>query len=432
MAAFVAEHGEAGVRSIDTAAGNLANAKLALPQVEAELAAEAKATAAAEAKAAEAAAAKSAADAEDNAAATTKAAAGKTAAEDAAKVKAAAEKKAAAAAAKAKAAADKKAAEVAAKAKAAADKKAVADAKAKAAVDKKAAGVAAKAKEAAEKAAADAKARAENVSGMTEDEFIAEYRRGNPYTRYNKKQLKELYGESRYVIHPRSKLLNDVNAGKFGPPQDRADYVRDTTNQPVTDHIPRDQLNPDVETKARALAAERQERLTAAKQSRGRSATSVKDESEAAKELRLEMESRIENEALQQARLASKELGEDAAEEFGKRFEGGGRAKHKGRGAGDFDFSYTGAAADDAVVLEAKGGESGLGTRYAIDGETRVEQGTRAYAEAVIEDIRPRDPVRAASLSKALKTGKLKYYVVRQTVDATGALGPIQIQEFKL
>jgi hypothetical protein len=34
----------------------------------------------------------------------------------------------------------------------------------------------------------------------------------------------------------------------------------------------------------------------------------------------------------------------------------------------------------EAIALEAKGGESGLGTRYAADGVTRVEQGTAEYA----------------------------------------------------
>lgn len=104
----------------------------------------------------------------------------------------------------------------------------------------------------------------------------------------------------------------------------------------------------------------------------------------------------------------------------------------KGNGARDFDFTYEGPGSDEAVILEAKGGDSALGTRFGSDGVTRVEQGTKAYVEAVIKDIAVHDEVRASRLQQALELGKLRYFEVRQGFTSTGELAAIEIKEFKL
>jgi hypothetical protein len=246
---------------------------------------------------------------------------------------------------------------------------------------------------------------------MTKDEFVAAYQRENPRTQYSKAELEGFYDEGHYVINKDTGLLNDVDAGKFGAPKDRADYVRDAEGEPITETIARNKVPAKLEAKAEALAKERSASLERAKRARSE---------------------RGRNSALEDARGASKNLGEDAAEHFGKRFETDGRKMTKGNGARDFDFTYEGPGSEEAVVLEAKGGESGLGTRFGADGVTRVEQGTKGYVEAVIRDIAVHDEARANRLQEALETGKLKYFVVRQGFTSTGALAPIEIMEFKL
>lgn len=223
-----------------------------------------------------------------------------------------------------------------------------------------------------------------------------------------------------------------MNAGKYGPPSVRADYVRDGAGVPIRETKPRDTLPADFETNAKHGADQRRTSLNTAKEARDAAAVTIENEAQEVTDARVAAAVKTENEAMQQARLASKELGEDAAELFGKQFETDGRKKTKGKGAGDFDFSYTGGSTDEVIVLEAKGGESGLGTRFAEDGITRAEQGTDAYARAVIRDIEDRDEPRARQLVKALKAGKLGYFLVRQGFTNTGELSVIEIMEFKL
>jgi hypothetical protein len=253
-------------------------------------------------------------------------------------------------------------------------------------------------------------------SGMSREEFVAEYRRRNPRTKFSEEELRKIYDEGRYVINERSGLLNDVEAGKFELPNVRAKYVTNQAGEVVSETIAREKLPAALEEKGQKLAQQRQANLKLAEQAE-------KEGNLAAR-----------NEAMQEARVASRKLGEDAAKEFGKRFEGPGVKVTEGGGARDFDLTYTGMgpAADEAVILEAKGGASDLGTRFGVDGVTRVEQGTEEYLRAVIKDIASKDEARAEKLLEALEAKKLKYFEVRQGVTPTGELAPIEIKEFSL
>ncbi|MEQ1564937.1 MAG: hypothetical protein ABMA64_04815, partial [Myxococcota bacterium] len=66
------------------------------------------------------------------------------------------------------------------------------------------------------------------------------------------------------------------------------------------------------------------------------------------------------------------------------------------------------------VVVECKGGEAQLGSRGSSDGSLHVQQGSRAYLEAVIDDIAKRDPASAQRLADALEAGKVRAVSVRQ------------------
>ncbi|MFN8444200.1 MAG: hypothetical protein U0175_25685 [Caldilineaceae bacterium] len=132
--------------------------------------------------------------------------------------------------------------------------------------------------------------------------------------------------------------------------------------------------------------------------------------------------------------------------------EAAGRAFAAQRGAGNqLESPRTGANALDQVfempnppplllIVEAKGGGSTLGTRTGVGSAAgkRVQQGTRAYLESLVEFMdQPNRPASerllAARIRQALATpGGIEYVEVRQPLGDNGELQAMQVNKFNI
>lgn len=106
------------------------------------------------------------------------------------------------------------------------------------------------------------------------------------------------------------------------------------------------------------------------------------------------------------------------------------------RGAGLPDVVYRDRKTGRLLIIEAKGGESGLGVRLGRDRTSIVEQGTRAYLESLAHAMRKNPATQALGeeILKALAVpGGIDYRVVRQPFDpATGRPLAPEIGRFEL
>jgi len=142
----------------------------------------------------------------------------------------------------------------------------------------------------------------------------------------------------------------------------------------------------------------------------------------------------------------------DAAEQMGSaaaRAYMGTSAKYKGfteldttiDGANTLDHIYV--RGDEVIVVEAKGGNSGLGWRQNADGTKMVQQGTPEYLEAIMKQMKRRGQTPDADdtldvdedhaflkVQQAYLTGKLRYVVVSQAADEHGNLADIDSKEY--
>ena len=252
-----------------------------------------------------------------------------------------------------------------------------------------------------------------NPSGMTKDEFVARYKELNPTTKYSEEELEAIYDQNRYVINERTGLLNDTEAGKYGLPENRAQYVETEAGETAVQEIEQEAVPAEIAKETEVAAAQRQQSLEAA-----RAAEEAGDEAAA-------------NAARQQAREASEELGKQAGLAYGEDLKAQGYDRvMTGEGARTFDQVYV-RPPDEVVILETKGGTSGLGTRFG-EGSARVEQGTSEYIGAVTGDLEKTNAALADQIRAALEDGKLRYLEVRQPFTAEGALEAIEVKEFAL
>jgi len=141
---------------------------------------------------------------------------------------------------------------------------------------------------------------------------------------------------------------------------------------------------------------------------------------------------------------ASRELGEMAGEAFVDRQFPGAEKIYPADGApsrsGDFDQVWK--AKDEhgrevLVVVEAKGGSSGLGQRELADG-TKAQQGSAAYFDRIVEIMRqsPSGAKAADEISWHRTWDTVRYFEVRAPLkeDSKGQaqLQPLQSREFDL
>jgi hypothetical protein len=142
----------------------------------------------------------------------------------------------------------------------------------------------------------------------------------------------------------------------------------------------------------------------------------------------------------------SEHLGEEGAERWMRATYGSSAEKVFGdiasRGvAGEFDqlWRVRGGAPDGGdlfLVIEAKGGSAGLGTRRVA--EQVVQQGTRAYFDDILRSMRTSgrmDPDLAVELSEAMGRDALRYLDVRTPIRTRGgapALSDITVREFDI
>jgi Flp pilus assembly pilin Flp len=108
------------------------------------------------------------------------------------------------------------------------------------------------------------------------------------------------------------------------------------------------------------------------------------------------------------------------------------------RGANNFDLVLYNNVTHEVVIIEAKGGDSGLGTRWGAGGPgtDRVEQGTKEYIEAVAGAMA--DQGLADDIRDAMQAKNLRYMLVRQPFeDGTcnppkGKASDLEINEFDM
>lgn len=89
-----------------------------------------------------------------------------------------------------------------------------------------------------------------------------------------------------------------------------------------------------------------------------------------------------------------------------------------------FDYVYS--RGEDVVVIDT------LAADQQLDGLADAAAGTRCYVERMIANMRTHAPNAAASVEAALRTGRLRYFEVRQSLDDDGDLGEIEIRQFVL
>jgi Flp pilus assembly pilin Flp len=97
-----------------------------------------------------------------------------------------------------------------------------------------------------------------------------------------------------------------------------------------------------------------------------------------------------------------------------------------------FDRTCVNPGTGAVVIVEAKGGNSSLGTRLGEDGVTPVKQGTPEYVDAVLADLKISDPVLYGKIKAARDSGDLRYVRVNQKFDDKGNPKPAQVREFEL
>ena len=131
--------------------------------------------------------------------------------------------------------------------------------------------------------------------------------------------------------------------------------------------------------------------------------------------------------------LQSEKAGDKAAEGFtDNNFPAPTWQCSSASGSRVFDRTCVNAGTGQAVIVEAKGGNSSLGTRLGADGVTPVKQGTPEYVDAVLSDLRISNPTLYAQLKAARDSGDLRYFRVNQKFDAKGDPKPAQVREFEM
>jgi hypothetical protein len=130
----------------------------------------------------------------------------------------------------------------------------------------------------------------------------------------------------------------------------------------------------------------------------------------------------------------SEMLGERAAETYVKgQFPGIGPPVYRGSGAGRFDLIYKWKDAggnDIFIVVEAKGGSSGLGTRQLATGVT-AEQGTGEYLDDIAQAMVGRRETLGVDLQLAKAQGRVKYLKVQAPINSDpGAI--VRVGEFDI
>jgi hypothetical protein len=95
-----------------------------------------------------------------------------------------------------------------------------------------------------------------------------------------------------------------------------------------------------------------------------------------------------------------------------------------------FDLVYQ-KEPDDVVLVDTLAADE-TSEGFQADGGAIVRPGTRPYVAAAADRLKAKLPDLAASIQSALAAGKLRYYEVRQPIDAQGKLETIQIRQFKL
>jgi hypothetical protein len=138
---------------------------------------------------------------------------------------------------------------------------------------------------------------------------------------------------------------------------------------------------------------------------------------------------------MENLRTASQTLGEQAGKEYGDKVlkaQGFEPVKLPAGEANNFDQVYYNPKTGEVVVVECKGATSGLGDRFAKDGKTRVQQGTEAYLYAVIAKLKGSEAYDLLRDAFRRKQKGMRYMVVRQPVNADGALGVVDVKEFNV
>jgi hypothetical protein len=143
---------------------------------------------------------------------------------------------------------------------------------------------------------------------------------------------------------------------------------------------------------------------------------------------------------LKRLRQGARFISEDFGVEAGKAFAAsnfGNAEIVEAKGARVFDLVVK--QGDDFVLIECKGGASGLGKRLSSDRDIVVQQGTREYAMAVAQDMVNSGDEKLAPIGRDLldklnadPNYKPKYYVVRQDFDGQGRPTPPTVDEFDM
>jgi hypothetical protein len=143
---------------------------------------------------------------------------------------------------------------------------------------------------------------------------------------------------------------------------------------------------------------------------------------------------------LKRLRQGARFISEDFGVEAGKAFAASNFRNAEiveAKGARVFDLVVK--QGDDFVLIECKGGASGLGKRLSSDRDIVVQQGTREYAMAVAQDMVNSGDEKLAPIGRDLldklnadPNYKPKYYVVRQDFDGQGRPTPPTVDEFDM
>jgi hypothetical protein len=126
-----------------------------------------------------------------------------------------------------------------------------------------------------------------------------------------------------------------------------------------------------------------------------------------------------ELQALPSLKRASEDVGEAAAKRVARlRFGVDPAQVATRRGSGVPDLIFTDPATQRLVVIEAKGGESQLGTRRSVDGDQMVQQGTREYLESLAQTMQQSTDAdirqQGRDLETKLANNEVDYLMVRQ------------------
>lgn len=106
---------------------------------------------------------------------------------------------------------------------------------------------------------------------------------------------------------------------------------------------------------------------------------------------------------------------------------------HEGKGSGTLDLVAFDDASGKCIVIEAKGGNSALGTKKV--GDLVAMQGTKPYLEDILKEMSNKAETEqiAEKVTNALeKEGRLEYILVHQKFNSAGDLLPTEIKQFNL